>query len=243
MDYSPRRGRRAARWSCGAVVLALVVVAHAAVAASIDGPETVKPGHPAWFQITDMPARGTAFWFVTDHLQVESRYMQPATALFWAAAPGKYRVSAIVVAIEKDNLVGESLSAVVKVEGDAPVPPPPPPDPPSPLTGLSKLVYDWALTETPQAKRVVYASALSRSYDGMAAKIAAGAVKTPQDIIDQTTAANRAAIGEAGRTAWLPFFQQLRVHCNTASKAGLLVTPEHHAAAWRQIAKGLEAVR
>ena len=121
--------------------------------------------------------------------------------------------------------------------------PPIPPPTPDPLTGLAKMAYDWAVAVTPDAKRKEYGTALSVSFSGMAAKIAAGAVSKPQEIIDQTTAANRAAVGEAGRAAWLPWFEKLRVYLNSESKAGRLVTPEHYTVAWREIAKGLEAVR
>jgi len=172
--------------------------------------------------------------------------MVDGSALFWTQTPGAYTVNAIAVDWAAKRLT--PLMAVVQVVGDGPTPPPGPdppipPSPPDPLTGLALLAYDWALSETPAVKRVEYATGLAGSFGAMAAKIAAGAVSKPQEIIDQTTAANRAAVGEAGRAAWLPWFEKLRVYLNSESKAGRLVTPEHYTVAWREIAKGLEAVR
>ena len=146
--------------------------------------------------------------------------------------------------VSADGKVDVAVRTLPRGPTPPPGPDPPiPPPTPDPLTGLALLAYDWALSETPTVKRVEYATGLAGSFSGMAAKIAAGTVSKPQDIIDQTTAANRAAIGETGRAAWLPWFERLRVYLNAESKAGRLVTPEHYAAAWRQIAKGLEAVR
>ena len=215
-------------------------------AAVIDGPKEVAAGHPAWFQITGLASGASAAWFPSAHLQAGPPHLVECSALFWTQTPGSYTVNAIAVDWEAKRLT--PLMATVQVVGDGPLPPPDPDPPippptPDPLTGLALLAYDWALSETPTVKRVEYATGLAGSFSGMAAKIAAGTVSKPQDIIDQTTAANRAAIGETGRAAWLPWFERLRVYLNAESKAGRLVTPEHYAAAWRQIAKGLEAVR
>lgn len=156
-------------------------------------------------------------------------------AIFSSLNRGKF---AILLAVAKDDL---PALAVHEIAVGEPLPPPPPP--PAPLTGLAKLVYEWALADTPVAKRQEYATALAGSFSLMAAKIAAGTVTRSQDIIDQTTTVNRQAIGAAGKVAWMPWFQRLRVYLNVESKAGRLVTPNHHAGAWSQIAKGLRAVK
>ena len=216
----------------------------------IDGPTSVAVSQPAWFTVGGMESGDRSVWFPSPQLQTDSRYIKEGVSLFWSDKPGKFQINVMVVDCSKNKFIPLSETIAVGSDpGPDPIPPgpdPPDPDPPptpDPLTGLALLAYDWALSETPTVKRVEYATGLAGSFSGMAAKIAAGTVSKPQDIIDQTTAANRAAIGVAGRAAWLPWFERLRVYLNAESKAGRLVTPEHYAMAWREIADGLEVVR
>lgn len=124
-----------------------------------------------------------------------------------------------------------------------PGPTPPTPPVPQPLTGLAKQVYDWATELGPKDIRAADAKALAKAMEATAAQIGAGAIKTKDEIIQATAAANRAAIGENRRTVWLPFFTKLMAYLDAESTAGRLTATDQYAAAWRDIAKGLEAVQ
>lgn len=134
-----------------------------------------------------------------------------------------------------------TLKTCYLVVGDSVSPPTPPvPPAPDPLTGLAKLVHDWAATLPDDAK--AKAPALAASFESIASQMAAGTLKFADEIIKATAEANRTALGDK-RDNWVVWAQQLQKHLNAESQAGRLKTVEEHRAAWLDIAKGLRAVK
>jgi len=204
------------------------------------GSENPAPGAYAWFDLVGVsPSQLSATilrYYPRDGVFVmdgQTWAGQPFI-LFSAKNAGKYLLEAIIHSPDSNTIVEYEV-----VVGDGPTPPPPPPPPP--LTGLSKKVYDWAYSEVPAADRHL-AAALAVSFNTLASRISSGTLTDPEEIITKTVEANRLAIGDEGRAAWLSWFNVLKAYLNAESDAGRLITPAQHAAAWQEIAKGLAAV-
>jgi len=112
---------------------------------------------------------------------------------------------------------------------------------PEPLTGLAANARDWVslipVTNRSQAKT------LGDAFAAVSAQIAAGTLKTADAVTAASKEANRAALGDAGATAWMPWFNQLQTYLAAEAKAGRLTKPEELQAAWSEISKGLRAVQ
>jgi len=153
------------------LVVALTSVAHgaavasAAHAASIDGPKTVQPGHPAWFQITDLATEATAAWFPSPCLQAGPPHITEGSALFWTVTPGTYEVNAIAAWLVDGKIRLLPLTATVEVAGDAPDPPVPPDPPPPPNQKWQVvIVFESAdLDNYPRSQQVMLGSLTFRS--------------------------------------------------------------------------------
>jgi hypothetical protein len=96
--------------------------------------------------------------------------------------------------------------------------------------------------EQPVSERRAAAQNLANSFESIASMIVAGALKSAADIIAATRANNNTALGTAKRS-WEPWAESLRVKLNALSESGQLVEPADYAAAWREIAIGLRAVK
>lgn len=137
----------------------------------------------------------------------------------------------------------------VQIQGSIPTPGPGPgpgpgPRPDSNLTGLSKQAYDWVglVNRTgsyTDDKVKSDAQKLSVSFNGVAAAVAAGVHTDVQAILKATKESNDATI--ENRTEWLPWFTKMSEYLQQSYGNGTVRTPQQFAAAWREIAKGLEA--
>jgi hypothetical protein len=77
----------------------------------------------------------------------------------------------------------------------------------------------------------------------VAAQIAAGTLKTPEAVQAASREANKAALGNDGATAWLPWFEKLQAFLAEEAKAGRMKDVSEIRAKWLDIAKGLGAVQ
>lgn len=144
---------------------------------------------------------------------------------------------------------------VLTVGGELPLPPDPPgprPDPVPPvpvdptigLTPLGKAVYVAAQKIDPKA-RVIGAKALAESFSGIASSIAAGALKTPKDILISSKDSNISALKSVGinPASWESFSRDLEVELTRLLQAGMLDRPEQYKTKWEEIAQGLAAIK
>lgn len=144
-------------------------------------------------------------------------------AVFSEGRPGQYRF--YIAGAAGDQVDAETHT--IDVGGSAP----------SPVPGINQKVKAW-VAQVNSAGKKSEQSALSASFSGVAAQIAAGVLKTPDDVIKSTAVANRGALGSS-IDSWKPFADSLRTELNQLSQAGKLETMEQHADLWRQISAAL----
>jgi len=116
------------------VLLAILLFAAMVSGATIEGPEEVDVGKPAWYKLT-VAANEKAFFLPLpgSPISLDTRYIVSGSALFWAPSPGNYHVTAVCVAGDSwENAQFIPLSKTVLVKGVEPPPDPPQPDPPDP---------------------------------------------------------------------------------------------------------------
>lgn len=130
-----------------------------------------------------------------------------------------------------------------------PIPPTPiPPTPPSPVVpvlpdgkyGLAKAVYGWAMAVDPTARPL--AKGMAANFSTIAAQIAAGTIKTPNDAATATKALNTATLGSF-QPLWSTVSKNLETQMNAIGKAGQFATMTDLQTAWQEIAAGLQAVQ
>lgn len=132
---------------------------------------------------------------------------------------------------------------VITPLGATPTPPSPGPAPqPDPLSGLAVLARDWVSGVGDYAERKSDLAALVKSFQAVASQIAAGTLKTPEEIVKATSEANANALA-GRRDKWLPWAQKLRDYLNAESVSGRLKSADQYRSAWIEISKGLEAVK
>lgn len=139
--------------------------------------------------------------------------------------------------------------ATVKIvqDGTDPEPGPGPgpgPGPVVPTSAFAKNAQEWVAsvktTNKYGAKDVkADAAALAQSFERIAAAIAAGTIKGPQNILKESKDSNDSAI--QARDNWLPWFNKLSEALQSANKSGSLKSDDDYAKTWREIAKGLTA--
>ncbi len=145
-----------------------------------------------------------------------------------------------------------SLRIEVKGEpgpGPGPGPgPSPEPDPvfPDKRYKLAKFAYDTAYAKVPDgAARRNGAEALATSFEGAAARIAAGTVKDPETSLVELEASNVAALKAAriDRAHWDAWGTALQKEWHPLNVSGKMKTIEDFADAYREVALGLKSVR
>jgi len=225
------------------LVLLPILLGAAPLDVAVEGPSELAVGNLAVLT-AKAPAAQSCAWVIlpaTANFRVDS----DRRTAYLASGDGKIASYTVILAIVADNQIAMTQH-LVTIGGTPPSPeptPPPPPIPPQPdpLGPFSVLVRDWCVTLVPIEGRAAEAAALADSFRAMAAKIAAGVVVEPVEIVAQTYAANQAAV--PNYTRWATFGRKLADQLNAEAKAGTLKTPEQYARAWRLIAAGLEAVR
>lgn len=137
--------------------------------------------------------------------------------------------------------------------GDANPPTPPDPNPtpnPNPppdlKDDLAKAAYGWAGSKVTDAgDRTKGAAALSKSFSGLASKIAAGGFSTVEDMLAQAHTANNSALSAAGvdATHWHDWSLALKDYLSQQLNAKKLNTLYDFATVFKSISDGLAAVK
>lgn len=168
-------------------------------------------------------------------------------------ASGQNGVYTFILAVALDDKVAIAQHDVTIGPPNPPPPTPIPPSPPNPPEpeplphgkyDLSRLSRDWAkLSVTLDGpRRTASARSLAASFHTMASAIAAGTLTVPSDILAETKKSNQNALGSDAES-WRPWFVLLAARLESLGKGGELNVADDYAAAWREIAAGLEAVK
>ncbi len=161
--------------------------------------------------------------------------------VFSSPSAGRFFVVLIVVQVSEDGAVSRATTRhIVQVGDNGPGPKPPDPDP-TPLTGMAKVAYDTAIAKVAAGSRV-NARKSAAAFRAVASMIAAGTIKSAQEVIRETSAQRKTQLG-ADADNWNDWATEIGAKLNDLSKDGSLKTLDDHATVWLQIAQGLEAVR
>ena len=202
---------------------------------------SVPPMYEKYVSVTPFPAKDKA---VVNLFGTNTAYI---------AINGVYK--------DKDGVYVPSSIVYVKIfsannPNPEPVPPTPNPNPPPvpPLVfpdgqfKLSAFSYNNVMSLVGQENRGV-ASALAKNYEGIAAKIAAGAYNTDkkaqENILKETTELNRASLKAANVAVatWEPFFNSLQNETYSLYENRKMVSLDDFKNAWQEISVGLSALR
>lgn len=154
--------------------------------------------------------------------------------------PGQYTV---VLGVGKGGRVVFAKHIII-VNGDVPVPPDPdPPDPgPEPDNDWAEWAHKTALATVTSPDRTRQANIIANQLRSVAAKIAAGVIRTPKEArIAVRIALNRALGNDA--MAWTGFSTKFSEHCITLEKTGGLRTVEQYRIIYLGVARGLDMVK
>ncbi len=198
----------------------------------IVAPDKVKPG-----ELVVLAADGDATSFSWQVIPATDNFLQidgGRRAVFSSGSPGKFM---FVLAVAKDGKV-EVKTHTIQVGVGSPAPTPGPTPTPGPANDFSMKVVSWCEAVESPTKRDD-ALKLSQSFISVAATISSGVIKTPDEILEVTKTANRAALGDAGGQVWAPFLESLRAELNAMGKAGKLDDADAHAEMWRAIGEAL----
>lgn len=159
-------------------------------------------------------------WLIVPPSRDFEVYAEGRKAVFSARAPGEFR---IIVACAKAGTV-DVITHVVKIIG-------PPPQPTS--NSLAEWVPFWLWQhEYPTDEKL----ALANSFESVAARV--NELKDAEAWINATAKSNREALGDS-IDAWAPMLDKIGAALLKMAQEGTLMTPEQHAAVWKEIAEGL----
>jgi len=150
--------------------------------------------------------------------------------------------------LSTDVLIGTEIPP--EPDPNVPTPTPnPEPDPtfPEGKYNLSKFIHEITknkinLSKSDKAKQ---ANALAKSFDGIAAAIAAGTIDDQEDILKKTAEANRSSIQAVGgdKIKWEPVFTDIQEKLFGLYKDNKMVSKQDFAIAWREIATGFKSFK
>lgn len=138
----------------------------------------------------------------------------------------------------------ETYTTKINVGVPDPVPSPPDPVPPPPDPVPEKFGFiTLAKQNIPQGGSKAKAPALADNFEAIAAKIAAGAITTPDQANAELRIKNQETlpVGQV-RTDWTPFFQAWAVKAKTLNDSGKMTTVEDYKDAYNETAAGLRAL-
>jgi hypothetical protein len=136
----------------------------------------------------------------------------------------------------------QTISMIQVGEGGQTVNPVAPPT----LTGLSKQAYEWigtiARTDNyDDSKMKMDARRLAAVFTAIADRIDKAQLTDVGEIIAASKVENDKAIAPDSRNNWLPWFSRMTDMLKAAYRDNAIRTPQQYAAAWKEIAVGLEA--
>jgi hypothetical protein len=121
------------------VTITATVVTPAAIP-SIDGPDQVDPGKPAWYRVTGVPDGASVAFLPTPLLDTSPGRIVQGNAMFWVGSPGEYTITALVVDWSAHTFVPVTKQITVPGEGPQPNPTPTPQPTPNPVPAGTRLV-------------------------------------------------------------------------------------------------------
>jgi len=209
----------------------------------INAQESAEVGELVRFDVSESTADSFKWVLVPNSIDFEV-YDEGQRAVFSARHPGEYM---FIVGCAYQGTI-DIVTHIVTIEGGDPGPPnpPDPPHPPNPnipdvRKPDSSVLFEWVAYWCSQAQRSKYETLyVAGSFEGVAAQISAGVLTDTESIIEATVNANRQALGDS-ITDWLPVLREIQTELKSRAEAGILVTPEQHAVAWREIAKGMRS--
>ncbi len=209
----------------------------------------------------------TYTWKVLDGY-TEKRVRTYDGGVFFGAGIQPKRLKALVAvtylyAVKEQDKITETaartafLSTDVLIGDEAPPAPEPNPNPnpnpepepnfPEGKYNLSSFIYNLTKTKINLSKsdKAKQANALAKSFEGIAAAIAAGTIDDQEDILKKTAEANRSAIQAVGgdRAKWEPVFTEIQEKLFGLYKDNKMTTKQDFASAWREIATGFKAFK
>lgn len=219
--------------------------------AVIAGPTQANPGDLVILDGSGSTAVGFA-WVLTDSDKSFLPVEDGRKVVFASGSAGRYTF--VLVAATADDpekpLIDIARHTVTVGQPPNPGPEPTPPGPnPEPLPPGRFGLATWArdsvgasLAAMNAAQRSQSAALLAGSFEGIAAAIAAGTIKTLDEVNAKTKASNVAALG-AYLTNWQPWSALLNAKITALDDGGQLKTITDAHDAWLEIAAGLRAVR
>lgn len=228
-------------------VLALAVSASLSLAAppSLELPKEVTGDPGAFVQVPAKTDGKHVSWKAIDaglNLFPTELLKDTKTAVVTAARPGRYRLIAVTAAGDEVSPFAETLVVI----GNAPIPPPPdpptPPDPPSPSNTGLKEASAAGLANVKDKSR---AADLAKAQRAHASAVAAGAFSSTAAVLAGWRAANNRLEPDltqlpAFQTNWLPWGEAVSKKLASLHSAGKLPDNAAWAAAFNEVADGLE---
>lgn len=202
----------------------------------INAQESAEVGELVRFDVSKSTADSFKWVLVPDSIDFEI-YDEGQRAVFSARHPGEYM---FIVGCAYQGTI-DIVTHIVTIEGGDPDPPiPPNPDIPNiPKPGDGAGLGEWLAYWCSQTQCSKYETLqVAGSFEGVAAQISAGVLTDTKSIIEATANANRQALGDS-LTDWLPVLREIQTELKSRAEAGILITPEQHAATWREIARGM----
>lgn len=185
----------------------------------VDAPTKGRVGELIRFDLTKSVAASIEWRLLPASPDFEV-YEDGRRAVFSARAAGEYMF--IIAAASGDTV--DVITHTVRIEG-------PPAKPES--SDLAEWVPYWLY---PMQLDQEMALRLAESFEDVAGRITA--LSTPKGIIEATSEANRAALGDE-LEIWVPLLKKIQAALANMAQAGTLATPEQHKETWMEIAKGL----
>lgn len=227
------------------ILCGISLTAFGAAKAVITGPNESKPGDLIILDASR--SEGLAFeWVLTNSNKTYLPVERGTKVVFSSGDPGEY-IFVLVVGGEDNNKALVVSTAQHKVVITAtPGPAPKPDDTPIPdkvinvpegKFGISKPAFGWAKTTGDKAT----ALKLSSAFESISAQIAAGGLKTTEEIIAATALKNKEAAGSNYEVWKTKFFAPLNVELNRlGNDENKLNTLEAHAECWKELSVALK---
>ncbi|MGE4340691.1 MAG: hypothetical protein AB7E55_32780 [Pigmentiphaga sp.] len=107
---------------------------------TIDGPDQVELGKPAWYRVACVPDGASVAFLPTPLLDTSPGHIVQGNAMFWVGRPGEYTITALVVDWEARLFTPITKQITVAGEGPQPNPTPTPQPTPTPVPAGTRLV-------------------------------------------------------------------------------------------------------
>lgn len=233
---------------CRLAWIALLLVGQWAAAADISGPAEAPAGSLVSLTVAEPHEDRHYHWNAIAPRELAFLAWPDNTLVAFAAPAGKaVEMQLLEVWLEEGLLTVVDSTHTMQVLGPEPGPNPPgpgPPDPPEPDPdppgpgpeyGIAEIAYEAVLALPAQARQD--ARRVADAVDGVASKIAAGAITT----ISQAKTEFREKASQASTDAFKPALDRIAVELTNLQRAGVLGSLNDYVREYRQIALGIRA--